>query len=254
MRQAARPVCRVVPVSSTLGRIHHIRGNSRRSPRSRLRTLALASSAMRRSNDRTCSLDRQVRMGFSAAARRACPFGPTSGRGLASQIGIAHPTNERSHEHKRACTVHNCTASWLRLGCREFWLVAGLCLWRARSCLHRGFMASLRCPRSQVAAIGCGSEPARSCVTRVHRSCAHNPCGLTCRSTGRATAWHPGREAHVVHVALRGQGPMPPRAGYLYVRPHESRRPLPSHPVRPLAPSRAKLLRVNPGGPHPRQR
>lgn len=41
---------------------------------------------------------------------------------------------------------------------------------------------------------------------------------LTCRSTGRATAWHPGRAALVVYVAPRGQGPMPPRAGYLYVR------------------------------------
>ena len=44
--------------------------------------------------------------------------------------------------------------------------------------------------------------------------------GLTCRSTGRATAWHPGRAALAVHVAPRGQGPMPPRAGYLYVRQH----------------------------------
>jgi hypothetical protein len=45
-------------------------------------------------------------------------------------------------------------------------------------------------------------------------------CCLTCRSTGRATAWHPGREALAVHAAPRGQGPMPPRAGYLYVRQH----------------------------------
>ena len=47
---------------------------------------------------------------------------------------------------------------------------------------------------------------------------------LTCRSTGRATAWHPGREALVAHVAPRGQGSIPPRAGYLYVRPHVNAR------------------------------
>ena len=43
---------------------------------------------------------------------------------------------------------------------------------------------------------------------------------LTCRSTGRATARHPGREALSAYHPPRGQGAMPPRAGYLYVRPH----------------------------------
>jgi hypothetical protein len=43
---------------------------------------------------------------------------------------------------------------------------------------------------------------------------------LTCRSTGRATARHPGREPLAVYPAPRGQGASPPRAGYLYVRPH----------------------------------
>jgi hypothetical protein len=43
---------------------------------------------------------------------------------------------------------------------------------------------------------------------------------LTCRSTGRATARRPGREAPAVDLAPRGQGASPPRAGYLYVRPH----------------------------------
>jgi hypothetical protein len=43
--------------------------------------------------------------------------------------------------------------------------------------------------------------------------------GLTCRSTGASTACRPGREALVVHVAPRGQGAMPFRPGYLYVRP-----------------------------------
>jgi hypothetical protein len=46
--------------------------------------------------------------------------------------------------------------------------------------------------------------------------------GLTWRSTGPATAWHPGREAAKVHHLPRGQGAMPTRAGYLYVRRHES--------------------------------
>jgi hypothetical protein len=43
---------------------------------------------------------------------------------------------------------------------------------------------------------------------------------LTCRSTGRATARHPGREPLAVYPAPRGQGASPPRAGYLYVRQH----------------------------------
>jgi hypothetical protein len=43
---------------------------------------------------------------------------------------------------------------------------------------------------------------------------------LTCRSTGRATAWHPGRAALSAYPPPRGQGVTPPRAGYLYVRPH----------------------------------
>jgi hypothetical protein len=66
-------------------------------------------------------------------------------------------------------------------------------------------------------------------------------CGLTWRSTGRATAWHPGRATLSVHVAPRGQGPMPSRAGYLYVRQHmgsgkfhgSSRRSARSHPCQP---------------------
>jgi hypothetical protein len=47
-------------------------------------------------------------------------------------------------------------------------------------------------------------------------------CNLTCRSTGRATARHPGREAALVHHPPRGQGASPPRAGYLYVRQHRT--------------------------------
>jgi hypothetical protein len=64
---------------------------------------------------------------------------------------------------------------------------------------------------------------------------------LTCRSTGRATARHPGREAPAVNLAPRGQGASPPRAGYLYVRQHmgsgkfhgSSRRSARSHPCQP---------------------
>ena len=36
---------------------------------------------------------------------------------------------------------------------------------------------------------------------------------LTYRSTGPATAWHPGRTAALVHHRPRGQGATPPRAG-----------------------------------------
>jgi hypothetical protein len=64
---------------------------------------------------------------------------------------------------------------------------------------------------------------------------------LTCRSTGRATARHPGREPLAVYPAPRGQGASPPRAGYLYVRQHmgsgrfqgSSRRSARSHPCQP---------------------
>jgi len=45
-------------------------------------------------------------------------------------------------------------------------------------------------------------------------------CRLTGRSTGPATAWHPGHEALCSDLAPRGQGAMPPRAGYLCVRRH----------------------------------
>jgi len=48
-------------------------------------------------------------------------------------------------------------------------------------------------------------------------------CNLTCRSTGRATARHPGREAVLVHHPPHGRGASPPRAGYLYVRLHKPR-------------------------------
>lgn len=35
-------------------------------------------------------------------------------------------------------------------------------------------------------------------------------------------AWHPGRDALVVHVAPRGPGATPFRPGYLYVRRHKA--------------------------------
>jgi cold shock CspA family protein len=44
-------------------------------------------------------------------------------------------------------------------------------------------------------------------------------CNLTCRSTGGATAGHLAREAPVAYPAPRGQGALPRRPGYLYVRP-----------------------------------
>jgi hypothetical protein len=53
---------------------------------------------------------------------------------------------------------------------------------------------------------------------RRRRTGPQGQCRLTCRSTGRATAWHPGRDALVVHVAPHGQGATPSRAGYLDVR------------------------------------
>jgi hypothetical protein len=43
---------------------------------------------------------------------------------------------------------------------------------------------------------------------------------LTCRSTGASTACRPGREALFAHLPSRGQGAMPFRPGYLYVRQH----------------------------------
>jgi hypothetical protein len=43
---------------------------------------------------------------------------------------------------------------------------------------------------------------------------------LTCRSTGASTACRPGREALFAHLPPRGQGAMPFRPGYLYVRQH----------------------------------
>jgi len=43
---------------------------------------------------------------------------------------------------------------------------------------------------------------------------------LTCRSTGGATAGHLAREALLAYPAPRGQGALPRRPGYLYVRPH----------------------------------
>jgi len=42
-------------------------------------------------------------------------------------------------------------------------------------------------------------------------------CRLTHRSTGGATARHPGREASSAYHPPRGQGASPPRPGYLYV-------------------------------------
>ena len=64
---------------------------------------------------------------------------------------------------------------------------------------------------------------------------------LTCRSTGASTACRPGREALVVYPAPRGQGAMPFRPGYLYVRQHmgssklhgASRRSARTHPCEP---------------------
>ena len=53
-----------------------------------------------------------------------------------------------------------------------------------------------------------------SCPAALPRSCC-----LTSRSTGPATARHPGREAAKAHHLPRGQGASPPRAGYLCVRP-----------------------------------
>jgi len=47
---------------------------------------------------------------------------------------------------------------------------------------------------------------------------------LTGRSTGPATARHPGRDAAKAHHLPRGQGTSPPRAVYLYVRPHSEQR------------------------------
>jgi hypothetical protein len=58
-------------------------------------------------------------------------------------------------------------------------------------------------------------------------------CGLTCRSTGHATAWHPGREPLCAHLPPRGQGATPPRAGYLYVRPRLPRSALCLNTARP---------------------
>ena len=52
-----------------------------------------------------------------------------------------------------------------------------------------------------------------SCPAVLPRSCC-----LTSRSTGPATARHPGREAAKAHHLPRGQGASPPRSGYLCVR------------------------------------
>jgi len=43
-------------------------------------------------------------------------------------------------------------------------------------------------------------------------------CGLTCRSTGGATAGQPGRATALVHHRPHGLATLPRRPGYLYVR------------------------------------
>jgi hypothetical protein len=101
-------------------------------------------------------------------------------------------------------------------------------------------------PRS-ARCLSCASRPGRARLANAAGRC------LTCRSTGRATARHPGREALSAYHPPRGQGAMPPRAGYLYVRRHEIRvtcflfgprlRALGWHGPRALAPSGRRVLK-----------
>jgi hypothetical protein len=49
------------------------------------------------------------------------------------------------------------------------------------------------------------------------------PCGLTCRSTGGATAGQPGRATALVHHRPHGPAVLPRRPGYLYVRRRSTR-------------------------------
>ncbi len=62
----------------------------------------------------------------------------------------------------------------------------------------------------------------RSCQRRCQRSCGR---GLTGRSTGGATARRLARAAPFVYPAPRGQGVLPRRPGYLYVRPRRRHGP-----------------------------
>jgi hypothetical protein len=52
-------------------------------------------------------------------------------------------------------------------------------------------------------------------------------CGLTCRSTGGATAGQPGRATALVHHRPHGPAVLPRRPGYLYVRPQRARSDMP---------------------------
>ena len=55
-------------------------------------------------------------------------------------------------------------------------------------------------------------------------SCLRSPRRLTCRSTGRPTARHPGRAALFAYHPPHGRGASPRVAGYLYVRRQKTTR------------------------------
>ncbi len=126
-------------------------------------------------------------------------------------------------QSQKGCFASACCTA-LSTGLRFSRATRPLCLRVARSHLRTGF-ALRQWQGLQVV------SPLRSRVTVAlspYRQLNHtllaprNTRCLTGRSTGRATASRPGREAFLVYHPPRGQGALPSRAGYLYVRRHES--------------------------------
>ena len=85
--------------------------------------------------------------------------------------------------------------------------------------------AALPLPALRRFAFGsCGQAFALGCCVCSSRPCLRSARRLTCRSTGRPTARHPGRAALFAYHPPHGRGASPRVAGYLYVRRQKTTR------------------------------